>query len=102
MRFKVPIYDLRKNDSFMFTDEDLNNISSLPLYKNGTKDLPDDSVVTVGYAVGTYPYRGSNPALASGSGSDYTALSLNVLFVLLLGMVDRERLNEMADSMPCL
>ena len=84
----------------MFTDEDLNNISSLPLYKNGADDLPMDSVVTVGYAVGTYPYRGSNPAIASSSGSEYTALSLNVLFVLLLGSVDRERLNEMANSMP--
>jgi hypothetical protein len=80
----------------MFTDENLNNLSSLPLYKNGTRDLPSDSVVTVGYAVGSYPYKGSNPALAG----DYTALSLNVLFVILLGMVDRERLNELADRMP--
>lgn len=81
----------------MFTDENLGNLSSLPLYKNGAKDLPSDSVVTVGYAVGTYPYQGSNPALAGG---EYTALSLNVLFVILLGMVDRERLNELAVSMP--
>jgi len=84
----------------MFTDEDLNNLSSLPLYKSGTKDLPPDSVVTVGYAVGTYPYRGNNPAISPGSGMEYTALSLNVLFVILLGMVDRGRLNEMADHMP--
>ncbi|KAF8327068.1 hypothetical protein F5887DRAFT_1084051 [Amanita rubescens] len=93
---KVPIYDLRRNRDFMFTDEDLNNLSSLPLYKGGAKDLPPDSVVTVGYSVGTYPYKGSNPALAGG---EYTALSLNVLFVILLGLVDRKKLNKLAECM---
>jgi len=85
----------------MFTIENMNmaNLNSLPLYKGGAEDLPPDSVATIGYAVGTYPYRGNNPILNRDSQHPYTALSLNVLFVILLGSIDRTRLEDIANGM---
>ena len=45
--FIVPIYDGRaKSDGgFSFTDDDFLNLPGLPLYKNGTRDLPQNAVV---------------------------------------------------------
>jgi hypothetical protein len=74
----VPIYDGRTKAGrpFVFTDKDFQDLSSFPLFKNGSQDLPVDSVVAVGYTLSTY--------YAERSG--VTVLSSNVQFVILLGV----------------
>jgi len=72
--FSVPIYDGRQ--SFHFTDANFQNLSGWPLYKGGRRDLPDNSVVAVGYTLSTYV----------GGNSGATCLSSNVQFVILLGL----------------
>jgi len=74
----VAIYDGRSKmgQAFAFTDEDFQNLSRFPLYKKGTRDLPVNSVVAVGYTLSTY--------YAECSGT--TVLSSNVQFVVLLGV----------------
>ena len=72
--FEVPIYDARAAD-FTFSTDDMANIKELPLYKKGYKDLPKDAVVTVGYTAATFVYQTAQ-----------TALALNIMFVLLLGI----------------
>jgi hypothetical protein len=84
--FLVPIYNAAGQHNFLFRSEDMDNLHSLPLHEG---DLPSDSIATVGYAISTYPYQGSNQALAG-----LTALSFNVLFVVALGDVDRDTLEE--------
>lgn len=74
----VPIYDGRAKAGrpFTFTDKEFQDLSSFPLYKNGSRDLPVDSVVAVGYTLSTY--------FAERSGM--TVLSSNIQFVILLGI----------------
>jgi hypothetical protein len=79
----------------LFTAENMAQLTRLPLYKNGGEDLPENSLATVGYSLGSYLYKGSNTDL-----KNYTALSFNVLFVILLGTVDEHRLDALAESMP--
>ncbi|KAF8870569.1 hypothetical protein BD779DRAFT_1680973 [Infundibulicybe gibba] len=80
--FAVSIYDGRALDGpgFEFKGADFDRIRSLPLYRNGLADLPPYSVVAVGYTVNTFSYKGGN------AGPGALALSLNVLFVILLGL----------------
>ena len=70
----VPIYDGRSG--FNFTEEEFLELATLPLYKDGTRDLPEKAVVAVGYSVNTY----------TGEKSGSTNLSTNVQFVILLGI----------------
>jgi hypothetical protein len=73
--FSVPVYDGRANDDgkgFTFSDADFRNLSTWPLYKGGSVELPVDSIVSVIYMLGTY--RGS-------SGS---VLTSNLISVILL------------------
>jgi len=76
----VPIYDVRKT-KFNFTAEAFTSLSSLPLYRGGISDLPQNAAVTVGYTVNTYPYNQKDAP------SNSLALSLNVQFVMLHGYV---------------
>jgi len=71
----VPIFDGRIS-GFKHTPENMAYIHSLPLYKKGCRDLPPDTVVSVGYTVGSFSYT-------SGAG---TGVSFNLLFVVLLGI----------------
>jgi hypothetical protein len=63
----VPIYDGRPDigrNGFGFSDTDFRNLSTWPLYKGGSVELPVESVVSVIYTLGTY--RGSaGPVLTS-------------------------------------
>lgn len=59
---------------FMFTDSDFARLSSWPLYRKGSSEVPIDAVVSVGYSLSTY--RG-----ASG-----LVLSSNVQFIVLLSI----------------
>ncbi|KAF8068804.1 hypothetical protein FPV67DRAFT_1668867 [Lyophyllum atratum] len=74
----VPVFDGRgKNGvkAFMFTPEDFKSLSGSPgrrRYHNNIDEVPDESVVAVGYTVGTYFTRAKY-------------LSSNVLFVIVLG-----------------
>jgi hypothetical protein len=78
----VPIYDGRGTGdaSFSFRGADFDHIKSLPLYQKGTIDLPMYSVISVGYAASSYGY--TTGGMATGA----LALSLNVLFVIVLGV----------------
>lgn len=73
----VPVYDGRARDGrppFLFTDSDFNNLSSWPLYRKGTSDIPVDSIVSVGYTLSTY------------KGTSGTILSSNIHFVILISI----------------
>lgn len=81
----MPIYDgrgLDTNNEFNFTADHFDDIRSLPLYEGGKMDVRDYSVVSVGYAVNTYGYNGNDAPKGS------LALSLNILFVVLLGVAE--------------
>jgi hypothetical protein len=90
----VPIYDIRQNSNFAFTADDLANLRHLPLYEQGRSDLPPETLATVGYTVACYPYRANNP-----SWQGYTVITLNVLFVIALGTVDRGKLAFLSEKM---
>ena len=58
---------------FRFNNTDFNRLSSWPLYHKGlVSELPDDSIVSVGYSLGTY------------KGVSGTVVSSNIQFVILL------------------
>jgi hypothetical protein len=78
--FSVPVYDIRKI-KFNFTAESFASLSSLPLYRGGISDLPQNAAVTVGYTVNTYSY------IQKEAPSNSLALSLNIQFVMLHGYV---------------
>ncbi|KAF8706958.1 hypothetical protein AX14_013751 [Amanita brunnescens Koide BX004] len=82
---KVPIYDARGKSDFMFTAANLEQIAHLPLYKDGLADAPENSLVTIGYAVNEYMSTQCGPTA-----------SLNVLFVIIIGMVERDLLDDLS------
>jgi hypothetical protein len=75
----VPVYDGRPNKDrkgFGFSDTNFRNLLSWLLYKGGSVELPEDSIVFVIYMLSTY--RGSTgPVLTS-----------NLISVILLCFVD--------------
>ncbi|KIL53940.1 hypothetical protein M378DRAFT_19373 [Amanita muscaria Koide BX008] len=80
----VPIYDARQEKRWAFRSDDLRQIGKLPRFKKGSANLsPDKFIATVGYTVGAYRYSGSHERLA-----DLSAVSLNVMFAVVLGDVD--------------
>jgi hypothetical protein len=85
--YPVPIYDARSRANFMFTSSNMEQLTQLPLYEGGTSDVPADSLVTVGYAVNEY--NSNQGAMAS----------LNVLFVILIGDIDRDYLDQLYVAM---
>ncbi|KAF8882600.1 hypothetical protein BD779DRAFT_1674939 [Infundibulicybe gibba] len=76
---KVLIYDGRAKTArpFTFTPDDFSKLATWPIYKEGHADLPQNSLVTVGYTLNLYSWP---------SGSDNSQLSTNVHFVILLGV----------------
>ncbi|KAM6490024.1 hypothetical protein JOM56_014603 [Amanita muscaria] len=79
----VPIYDARHEKRWAFRSDDLRQIGKLPRFKKGSADLsPDKFIAAVGYTVGSYRYSGSHERLA-----DLSAVSLNVMFAVVLGEV---------------
>jgi hypothetical protein len=86
----VPIYDARGRRDFMFTHENMQQLTQLPLYDGGNTDLPADSLVTIGYAANEYTYT------AKMEHEGLPVASLNVLFVILIGDVDRALLDDVA------
>ena len=79
----MPVYDARNID-FSFDEAGFHLIHNLPTYRPvGTHqlmDLPVDSVVAVAYTVNIW-------GIPEPSSSDLPNLSLNIQFVLLLGML---------------
>ncbi|KAF8873002.1 hypothetical protein BD779DRAFT_1679461 [Infundibulicybe gibba] len=73
---EIPIYDgrARSGHHFVFSDENFQCLTQMPLYHGGGVDLPFQSLVAVGYTLGSFP---------SANGR---ALSSNVQFVILLGV----------------
>ena len=71
------MYDGRARDGhapFSFSDADFNNLSSWPLYRKGTSDIPADSIVSVGYTLSTY------------KGTSGPVLSSNIHFVIIISV----------------
>ena len=58
--------------AFTFSNADFNKLLTWPLYKEGTSEIPVDSIVSVGYTLGTY------------KGSTGLVLSSNIQFVIVL------------------
>jgi hypothetical protein len=80
LAFVVPIYDGRDVDGgkeFMYSSADFSKINSWPLYVRGLRDLPCDSLVTVGYTVNTF---GGDATWGA------TSLLMNIHFVILLAL----------------
>jgi hypothetical protein len=71
-------------------------LSALPLYtKNGVAaDPPPYSLVTVGYAANEFTYTVNTAGLHG-----QPVASLNVLFAIVIGDVDRGRLDDLAKRM---
>lgn len=76
--FLVPIYDAT---NFKFTPDSLDQIKTLPRYRQGKKDLREWSAVTIGYSVGKYEMK-------QGISAGWPTLAPYILFVLYHGMVD--------------
>ena len=78
----VPLFDGRSPDGktpgFSFTPGDFDNMRNLPRYVEGgaLKDLPAESVVALGYTLGTYKSRAG----------DAHYLSTNLMFAILLSI----------------
>jgi hypothetical protein len=71
------VYDGRARNGhapFMFTDADFANLSSWPLYRKGSSDIPADSIVSVGYTLSTY------------KGASGPVLSSNIHFVIVISV----------------
>lgn len=69
------MYDGRERNgkpAFTFSDADFSKLSTWPLYKKGTSEIPVDSIVSVGYTLGTY------------KGTTGPVLSSNIQFVIVL------------------
>ncbi|KAF8872725.1 hypothetical protein BD779DRAFT_1679554 [Infundibulicybe gibba] len=73
---QIPIYDSRARSGhhFMFSDENFQSLTQMPLYRGGGVDLPFQSLVAVGYTLGCY------------AGTNGPILSSNIQFVVLLGV----------------
>lgn len=74
----VPIYDA---SNFKFSPESLEQIKTLPRYRQGKKDLSEWSAVTIGFSVGKYEMK-------QGVRANWPTLAPYILFVLHHGMVD--------------
>ncbi|KAF8877033.1 hypothetical protein BD779DRAFT_1475393 [Infundibulicybe gibba] len=76
----VPIYDGRGKTTspFKFTGKDFDRLTTMPLYRKGHEDLPNDAIVAVGYTLNTY--------ISHYNGGSSEHLSVNVQFVILLAI----------------
>ena len=69
------MYDGRARNgkaAFVFSDADFHKLTSWPLYRKGSNEIPIDSVVSVGYTLGSY------------KGTTGPVLSSNIQFVIVL------------------
>ncbi|KAF8335612.1 hypothetical protein F5887DRAFT_921131 [Amanita rubescens] len=82
----VKVYDARNDGSFAFRPEDLKHVKDLPLFKKGKHDiLAEKYVATIAFTVGSFPYNGS---YASTTYKNYSQVTLNLLFVIVLGKLN--------------
>ena len=82
----VKVYDARSDKNFAFQHEDLEHVKDLPLFKSGRHDmLPEKYVATIAFTVGSFPYNGS---YASTTYKNYSQVTLNLLFVIVLGKLN--------------
>jgi hypothetical protein len=67
---------VKAGPGFSFSAQDFNSLASLPLFRNGTRDLNDRAVVVVGYTLGTWQSRNMGDK----------NLLMNLQFVIVLGV----------------
>ena len=89
----MPIYNAHGNSNFMFRAADMEQLTQLPLYRAGLADPPANTVVTVGYAVNEYKYTANTSLLGN------PIASLNILFVVVIGDLDRQLLDDLSAQM---
>ena len=82
----MKVYDARNDEDFAFRPEDLKRVKDLPLFKNGKHDIsPEKYVATIAFTVGSFPYNGS---YALTTYKNYSQVTLNLLFVIVLGRLN--------------
>ena len=82
----MKVYDARNNEDFAFRHEDLKHVKDLPLFKRGKHDMsPEKYVAVIAFTVGSFPYNGS---YASTTYKNYSQITLNLLFVIVLGKLN--------------
>lgn len=82
----MKVYDARNDKNFAFRPEDLKHVKDLPLFKGGKHDmLPEKYVASIAFTVGSFPYNGS---YASTTYKNYSQVTLNLLFVIVLGKLN--------------
>ena len=74
----VPIYD--GQEANFHPNKDMDNLHKLPLWQNGTQDIPAQSLAVVGYTVHTYRKRNV----------DKIHLSTNLQWLIVLGVVSED------------
>ena len=82
----MKIYDARHDKTFAFRREDLKSVKDLPLFKRGKYDIsPEKYVATIAFTVGSFPYNGSYSLTTY---KNYSQVTLNLLFVIVLGKLN--------------
>ena len=67
---------------FRFDEDSFDRLNDLPLWGGGKRDLVDNSVVTVGFAAGSF-----EPTIGQHANGRSLALMPNILFVIVLGLL---------------
>ena len=76
----VAIYDARAQPAFRLSSANLTTVQHLPRYQNNINDPEGDGYVcTIGYGVNQWNRKRS--------GVDQPCISLNILFVIILGQL---------------
>ncbi|KDR75366.1 hypothetical protein GALMADRAFT_211583 [Galerina marginata CBS 339.88] len=69
----VPVYDARRSDFTL--QDDLSDVTGLPLYEGGKRDLPDGSCVTIAHTIGIFKNKDNEEIL-----------TLNIHWAILWGV----------------
>jgi hypothetical protein len=67
---------------FQFDKTSFDKLNNLPLWGGGKRNLVDNSVVTVGFAAGSF-----EPTVGQHANGKALALMPNILFVIVLGIL---------------
>jgi len=77
---------------FLFASNNFSRLTSLPLYCNegNIADLPIDSIVSVFFAMASYPSRDGRDGRSTAVASFNDILSLNIHFVIYYGVLPQD------------
>ncbi|TFK57838.1 hypothetical protein BDN72DRAFT_866444 [Pluteus cervinus] len=77
---KIPIYEGRASQghAFDFMADDFDNLSSCPHWEGGMKELSEDNIVALGYAVNTWANTTNGSGSSPPTSSTHQFMSLNI------------------------